>query len=336
VRVLITIDTEADNAWEHPEHVTVRNIDYIPRFQRLCDHYGLKPVYLCSYEVVASPQFDRTLGGYQQRGIAEIGAHLHPWTNPPFEGDPIGPAGPHTYPCELTLEAFRNKMCLLTEIIRSKTGRKPRSYRAGRWGFCARHIGVLLDLGYEIDCSVTPLISWEEQPGANEGGPDFRSAPVEPYFPDVEDVCRRGHSQLLEVPPTILFTSKLMKSKRFRRAFTAHRNALPCKALNKLFKLDPQWFRPYPHMSAGRLKAVCRAALRRGLPAVEMMFHSSELMPGGSPYGPTEQSIHKLYKKLESVFEYLSRQNCKGATLSEFKDEFVQESSGDTADEAGK
>lgn len=325
MKVLITIDTEADNVWEHPQTVTVGSINYIPRFQDLCNRYRLKPVYLCSYEVVASPQFDQVLAGYQEQGVAEIGAHLHPWTNPPFEADPASLSGGHTYPSELTIDVFRKKVKVLTEIIHAKTGRRPKSYRAGRWGFCAGHIAVLLDLGYEIDCSVTPLISWQDHPGAKRGGPDFRSAPVEPYFLDVEDVCRSGHSQLLEVPPTILFTSRAMKSKGFRAAFAAYRKMLPCKVLNRMLKLDPQWFRPYPHMSAARLKAVYRAALRRGLPAVEMMFHSSELMPGGSPYGPTEESIEKLYGKFESVFKYLSRANCEGATLSQFKDEFLRE-----------
>jgi len=325
MKVIITIDTEADNQWERLGDLTTANIDYLPRFQELCNRYALKTTYLCSYEVVASPQFDKVIAAYEHQGMAEVGAHLHPWSNPPYEDDPFTGTGKHAYPSELPVGIFRRKMEALTEIIHSRIGRPPRSYRAGRWGFCASHIPVLLDLGYEADCSVTPLVSWRGHPGAKEGGPDFRGAPAAPYFLDIADVCRRGDSRLLEVPVTILHTSRAMASTTLRSIFAARRKGFPCKVLNKIFKLDPQWFRPYPHMSAGRLKDVYRAARKRGLPVVEMMFHSSELMPGGSPYTPTEESVEQLYEKLESIFDYVSQAGCTGTTLTEFKDEFCRE-----------
>jgi hypothetical protein len=79
------------------------------------------------------------------------------------------------------------------------------------------------------------------------------------------------------------------------------------RAFNKVFQLEPLWFRPYPHMSAERLLEVYRVARAQGLPALEMMLHSSELMPGGSGYNPTEASIEQLYARLERVFAQLAR-----------------------------
>jgi hypothetical protein len=323
--VIVTIDTEADNQWDRSKtELSTENLEFVPRFQELCNRFGLKPTYLCTWEIIEDPRFD-SLRRYQEAGLAEVGAHLHPWTTPPMEHSQNGieRAAFHTYPSELDPAIFGEKLGCLTERIQSRTGIRPRSYRAGRWGFSAEHVPILISLGYLVDCSVTPLKSWEHVPGAVQGGPDFRAAPAAPYFLDFNDVCRSGQSQLLEVPVTILFTNaNLARSKRLQDLYFRYRRTLPIKAMNKLFRLDPQWFRPYAHMSGERLKSVYQAARQAGLPAVEMMFHSSELMPGGSPYHPDETAIERLYEKLERVFAYLQNASCTGMTLTEFAEDY--------------
>jgi hypothetical protein len=322
MRVVITIDTEADNQWEHSEKVELQNLDCLPRFQALSERYGFPPSYLCAYEVVASDKFEDLLRDAQRREQAEIGAHLHPWTNPPFAApDPMGvydTSAYPAYPSELSIEVFRSKLSALSDLIARKTGRRPTSYRAGRWGLTAAHIPVLLELGYTIDCSVTPLVSWQHLKGIRDGGPDFRAAPVEPYYLDPNDVCRKGDSHLFEAPVTILFTNLLIqRSAACRRLLLRNRKSIIARGLNKVFGIGPRWFRPYPHMSEQGLLAVYRAAKRAGLPVIEMMFHSSELMAGGSPYNPDGPSIERLYQRLEGVFHTLADDGCKGATLSQ-------------------
>jgi hypothetical protein len=325
--VIVTIDTEADNQWDRSRtELTTDNLEFIARFQELCNRYNLKPTYLCTWEIVEDPRFD-SLRRYQEAGLAEIGAHLHPWTTPPMERpqNGIDRDSFHAYPSELDHVVFSEKLRLLTERIHARTGIKPRSYRAGRWGFSAEHIPILISLGYLVDCSVTPLKSWEHVPGAAGAGPNFRAAPAEPYFLDLNDVCRPGKSELLEVPVTILFTKAVLaRSRRLQDLYLRYRQTLPVKALNRVFRLDPQWFRPYARMSSERLKSVYRAAREARLPAVEMMFHSSELMPGGSPYHLDEEAIERLYQKLETVFSYLQDENCRGMTLTEFAEGYAK------------
>jgi hypothetical protein len=322
MHVIVTVDTEADNQWDYNEVVTAENLDHIPRFQGLCERYGLRPTYLCTFEVVESPRFESVLRPYQERGAAEIGAHLHPWTNPPF--GPAARAGIDkdaypAYPSELTPEDFGAKLKALTDRIAVRADRAPTSYRAGRWGFTAAHVPVLVSLGYTVDCSVTPLVSWAKNAGRRGGGPDFCAAPLMPYFLDPTDVCRAGPSTLLEVPVTIVLPNAVMRqSARLRQAFLRHRETLMCRTLDKVFHLDPWWFRPYHAMSAERMLKVYRVARARKLPAVEMMLHSSELMPDGSPYNPTEASVERLYERLERVFAQLARDGCQGTTLSAF------------------
>jgi len=324
-KVIITVDTEADNQWERGIFTT-ENINYIPRFQSLCDRYSLKPTYLCTYEIVKNEKFDRILKSYQEEGTAEIGAHLHPWTNPPFEDHPLGDKDSHPYPSELSPEIFFRKMKALTDIIYLKTGLSPKSYRAGRWGLSVAHVSILLKLGYKVDCSITPFISWENYIGRKKGGPNFKSAPNKPYFLGFKDVCKEGKSKLLEVPVTILFTNPLISNKKFLLdQFVKYRKTLTYRILDKVFKLSPQWFRPYPYMTAGNLINVYRVALRQKLPAIEMVLHSSELMPGCSPSNQTLVSIEKLYAKLEKLFKFISKNNGQGVTLGEFAAKYSRE-----------
>ncbi len=327
--VILTVDTEADGQWEADGQVRVANLDYVPRFQRLCEEFGFKPVYLCTYEVMVARRFGETLAHWAREGTCEIGAHLHPWTNPPFRGGAdvvdFDRSEYPGYPSELPLESFRAKMEVLTGLIVAKTGRAPRSYRAGRWGFCKEHVPILRELGYTVDCSVTPHVDRRGFKGVAEGGPDFRGAPVVPYELSADDICASGSSGLLEVPVTIVHTQRLMReSPRVRESFEHLRRVPGVSLLNRALKLEPTWFRPYPSMSKRRFRQVYDVAVEMGLPCLEMMFHSSELMPGGSGSFPTAGSIERLFAMLESTFAFLAQKGCTGVTLGDFAEKHAR------------
>ncbi len=326
--VIVTVDTEADGQWEADGRVRVQNLDYVPRFQRMSEEYGIVPVYLCTYEVMVSRRFDETLAYWAKRGSCEIGAHLHPWTNPPYRGGAdvvdFDRSEYPGYPSELPLETFRAKMAVLTDLIRVKTGRPPRSYRAGRWGFCKEHIAVLRELGYTVDCSVTPHVDRRGFKGVAQGGPDFRGAPVTPYELSDDDICASGTSGLLEVPVTIVHTQRLMReSPRAQETFGRLRRFPGAGLVNRALKLEPTWFRPYPTMNARRMRKVYEVARELELPCLEMMFHSSELMPGGSESFPTASSIERLFAMLESTFAFLAARGCTGISLGDFAEKYT-------------
>jgi len=317
MKIIITIDTEGDNQWDPSLPRSTENIRFIPRFQALADRYGFPPTYLCTYEVATAPAFDEILVPLHAGRQAEIGAHLHPWTNPPFSEWDRSETVP-AYPSELPPEVFAKKLECLTGLLTGKLGEAPHSYRAGRWGLSAAHIPTLLRLGYTVDCSVTPLVNWTD-PGARERGQDFSHAPVRPYYMAWGDPAREGASGLLEVPVTILCTNGIMRrSPALLALYKRYRKALPARVLNKLFSIAPRWFRPFSDMSVGRLKAVYQTARHLGLPVVEMMFHSSELMPEGSPHNPTAAAVDGLYTRLDQLFAYLAAERVEGTTLSAF------------------
>ena len=319
MRLVITVDTEADNQWDAGAPQTVENLAAVPRFQRLCEEYDFPPTYLCTYEVVTNPAFERAIGSAADAGRAEVGAHLHPWSTPPFDAARDGGGAALCYPHELPRTLLADKLQTLTFAVLARSGRAPTSYRAGRWGFSETQVPMLTSLGYEVDCSVTPGVSWRHDIGLRAGGPDFLRAGVEPYELAAQDVCGSGDSGLLEVPVTILHTSRPMRDLAgLRRSYARYRRSLPWRAADRLFQVAPQWLRPFPHMTAERLIAVCELGRRLRLPVLEMMFHSSELLPGASPYNPTPAAVDGLFDRLTRVFRRLAATGVRGATLTDF------------------
>lgn len=318
MQLIITIDTEADDQWQRRGPVTTENIAFIPAFQDICTRHGFPPTYLCTYDVVADPAFGRVLVPLGLQRLAEIGAHLHPWTTPPLDEHWDQTERAHAYASEIPTVLFRKKLETLTAALETKCGRRPTSYRAGRWGFSAAHTQILLDLGYIVDCSVTPLLSWGDA-GARERGQDYREAPAHPYFMAWGDPGRPGASGLVEVPVTVVQTNALMRrspvlTEWYRRA----RKRPMAKGLNRLFRVAPQWFRPFQDMTPDRLMRVFHTARRLELPMIQMAFHSSELMPGASPHNPTSQDVTRLLAKLDEVFVRLKGAGVTGTTLSDF------------------
>lgn len=312
MQLIITVDAEADNQWDRKATQTVANLAAVPRFQRLCEEHGFPPTYLCTQEVATSPAFERTIGSAAADGRAEVGAHLHPWTTPPFdpEWDVAG-----TFPSELPSSLLREKLATLTSTLRERTGRSPTSYRAGRWGFSPPQIPMLTALGYEVDCSVTPGVSWRGDLGLRKGGSDFTTAPVAPYELAADDPCRPGSSGLLEVPVTILHTSRVLRAcaalhRRYRRRRPATKTTTG--------RFAPRWLRPGPHVTAERLIAVADTARALGLPVLEMMLHSSELWPGASPSTPTAEAVDRMFARLSRVLGRLTANGVTGVTLTAF------------------
>lgn len=291
---LIAIDTEGDDVWARPQRVTTRNARYLPRFQAICERFGFVPTYLVNYEMANDAAF-RDLGrDVLARGTAEIGMHMHAWDTPPIE--PLGSRDwfEQPYAPEYPPGLVRSKATTMTRLLEDTFGSRMTSHRAGRWGFDADYARALIDLGYEVDCSVTPGISWSRHPGSADGGggPDFSAFPSGPYRPDPDNIALPGSSRLIELPMSIV-----------RRRRPLHREL----ARRVLGRSDPRmvWFRP-DGRNFGDLVFVLEDALSRQLPYLQFTLHSSEFMPGGSPTFRDEAAIETLYRHMEELFERIA------------------------------
>jgi hypothetical protein len=86
-------------------------------------------------------------------GRCEIGAHLHPWVNPPHQG-PINAF--NSYPGNLPESLEREKLGCLATRIEESFGQRPRIYKAGRYGLGPASFQSIASLGFEIDTSIVP------------------------------------------------------------------------------------------------------------------------------------------------------------------------------------
>ena len=102
---------------DHGRDLTVENITYIPRFQNLCEKFEIKPTYLVTTEV-AQDKVKRDFGHIFRDDKAEIGAHLHSWSTPPFIDHGVTENDVnHAFASELPLDLLEQKIQTLTNQI---------------------------------------------------------------------------------------------------------------------------------------------------------------------------------------------------------------------------
>lgn len=303
---LITIDTEGDNLWGRPTNITTENRRFISRFQTLCENFGFKPVWLVNWEVIQDAAYMEMLLKWQSEGNAEIGMHLHAWNSPP-EFNLTGNDYHHQpYLIDFPENVMEDKIAFMTQSLEKICGKKPISHRAGRWAMDERYFSLLAKYGYKVDCSVTPNIDWRQTPGApGRGGADYTGYSAKPYF------TPQG---ILEVPMTI----RSEKAAGFW-GWAQELPNLPGKIARKFFPTR-FWLRPNGR-NLTAMTSLVKTAVKDKATHLEFMLHSSELMPGGSPYFTSKKSIEKLYKDMKSLFTELSPL-CRGMTLEEFHHQF--------------
>ena len=323
MKFILTLDTEGDNQWNHGRELTVENIKYIPRFQSLCNKYQVAPTYLVTSEVCQDSFARELFSEYLKKTQAEVGAHLHSWTSPPFE-DKEGLRfndQDHPFASELPDGIIDEKIRSLTNQIETAFGKRPTSFRSGRYGFNEKVAAVLAKYGYLTDSSVTPYTTWKKKKGlfGGEGGPDFMNNTGFPY------TWHLSNGELTEIPITILPTRfPFNKNHRLAvRFFTTVDKSYLLRFFRKLnYQHQPLWLRPYPWMNISLLTEILNEAERIKLPYLVMMFHSSELMPGSSIYRKDEKEIEALYELLEQFFLLLLKKKMRSITLTTAAQEF--------------
>lgn len=317
---LITVDTECDDAWAGGREVSTRNAEFLPRFQKLCESYQLKPTYLTTLEMATSPIFQEFGRDVLRRQTAEIGMHLHAWNSSPLVPLTADDSLYHPYLTEYPESVMRDKINFLTDVLEDTFATKMTSHRAGRWGFNEVYARILVERGYLADCSVTPLVSWADHPGdpKQRGGPDYSNFPTLPYFIDLDDIRRPGESNLLEIPVTAMHTQPFLVRRIEQRL---GRRSLLCHALNRFF---PRlcWLAPTRDNIRPMLSVVKKCATENR-PCVEFALHSSNLMPGGSPFFLHRRDVEALYEDLDRLFGQASK-TFRGQTVTEFRREFSE------------
>ena len=301
----VTIDTEpdCDVHWRRSQPLTFESVTFgIPNILRpMWNRFNIRPVYFVSPEVIENDRCCQTLKDEIGLG-AEIGTHLHSeYIGPQKKHEDAGGTASDEFPCfaydsEIESEKIKN----LTELIETKLGIWPVSYRAARYGADLDTIKSLETLGYKVDSSVTPEISWVKQ-----GGPDHSRAPKQPYFISARNYYTAGESGILEVPITI-------SGKR-----------LPFLSDKWIYY---RWLRP-THMTALEMKMLVAEFVKNyAEPVLNLMFHSMEVLPGKTPFVRTKLGQKMYLNRLTSILGYLAKKGFESKTLAEIYADIINRS----------
>lgn len=308
-KFIITIDTEGDNLWNPVcvrsgmREITVKNSEYLERFQLLCEKYKFIPTYLVDYEMAKAGAFVEMAKEGIRRHNIEIGMHMHAWNCPPIVNLPYRRHCYNPYAGDYSRKVIKEKVHYLTGFLEDIFQCPIIAHRGGRWYLDEYYISLLKNEGYLVDCSITPGISWKNHDGYSVKGCDYSRFPHSYYELDSVKMGLKNGKHLtgiLEVPMTIM------------NKYTFSRDTINMKCIKKTI-----WLRPERNNLSDLMWLVNK---KKGEEYIEFMLHSSELMPGGSPTFRTEKSIEKLYQDLESLFCLVSKY-FSGSSLSGFAKE---------------
>jgi hypothetical protein len=313
--ILVGIDTEGDNQWDAAARANQRfeNIYALPTLHTLFLRHGLRPTYVITYPVATDARSAEVLCSLLESSSCEIGAHHHAWETPPFSPDDVKK---HPYASMLPRRQFEAQLECLTTAITRAVGRRPLSYRSGRFGFSADHVGALERAGYLVESSVAPLF-YE----IHKGGPEFVDAPLRPYFLAYDSAVAPGSSNVLEVPVSAALNRRLPQwlqhlYGRAPRPYTTRR------VLRALGIARMQWLRP-SYSSLADMCALARTIAREQVPVLNLLFHSSEAIVGGSPYNRTQAELDAFYERLGGFLRYaIEELRAEPLTFAEFRAEY--------------
>lgn len=293
IYLVITIDTEADHAvtWTKSDPLTFNSVTRsIPdMLEATFKRYGAVGTYLLAIEVLEDRRALEVIKSLREPH--ELGTHLHPdYIEPQRRYSRYEGTYSKDFSNNFAPDIEKEKIGFITKAFTEKVGYEPKVYRGGKFGFGESTAAFLEELGYLVDTSVTPHVSWK-----NIGGPDFKKSPDQPYFVNT----RRGNKKLLEVPVSIAYLNA------FQRLFNR-----------------PAWLRP-SFGKISEIKALVDNFIERyrekNRLVLNMMFHTMEFYPGASPYSRTEEDCQRLLKRLESIIKYCRDIGIKFCKLSEVR-----------------
>ena len=306
IYLCVSIDCECDKGpgWRTHKPLAFRGIlqGVRDRLQPLFRRFRAKPTYLLSPEIMRDAEALEAL--VHLDGTAELGTHLHGEFAEPGAYEPDVTSA---FQCHYDRETENQKLKYLTDLFRSSFGRPPCSFRAGRFGIGPHSLGLLQELGYFVDSSVTPHMDWKRA-GAPEAS--FRHAPTQPYWPVLDNPERAAaHAgTLLEVPVTI-------------------RPSLLCGMPLIGRWVEPRWLRP-TRGSVARLIEVAQEEIGHanssGRPVVlNCMFHNVEIIPGASPYAKNEAEADAIMNRLAGLLAFAEREGISSLGLGDVPELFI-------------
>lgn len=285
-RFVVFGDAEEEFDWGAPlcrESNTTEAFAALPVATRFFGEHGVVPTYVADWPVVTNASSAAALQAMAEAGACDVGAHLHPWVNPPHQEE-VTPRNSFAGSLPESLEAA--KLRALTEKIAALTGRRPLAYRAGRYGVGPHTARLLQELGYRLDVSVRARFDY-----SNEGGPDFTLHPIRPYWVG---------EQLLEVPLTACLAGSLGRWAGLTRSEKL-RGPLARSGLLNRIPLTPEG------VPVAEAKEAIARLLDEGHFLFSLSFHTPTVVPGHTPYVRDAAELRDFWAWWDEIFDLFAR-----------------------------
>jgi hypothetical protein len=298
---ILTVDTEEEWDWEGPfpeKDFSVKNLAQVPAFQDFCESKGIRPCYFVDYAAAKGAAQNQTFAKPIEKNSCELGAHLHPWANPPFFDKPTE-ANSHVV--NLPIEQVEAKLDELISVFTKEFNYQPTSFRTGRWGISADIMHLLWTRGFTVDSSVYPFYKNEFF--------SCKGSPTGAYWPDANNVLTVGEQRnIMEIQASVGFNRS-----SFALADTIHSiaEAAPLKYLRAVSLLWHSHLLRKIYMSPEVMQAKDMIALAHktysnGAPYVNMFFHSSNLIANGTGFFNVDDPFNEICKRISAVIDSLS------------------------------
>jgi hypothetical protein len=297
--VCISLDVEEEGlfsgsyqAW----NCSVTNVQRLRKLEPLCRELGFPLTLLCTHSVFDNPEARKTLEYMRDTCGAEIGAHLHHWSTPPYDKSSL--QSPPLRSGVLSRDTLRKRLEVLLNAGRDFQGAPLECFRMGRWDLLASWRPMLSESGILIDSSICPLRHFA-------GGPNHFSAPSDPYW------VRGKDKLLLEAPITQIplngAIAKMWDSLCGKNQYLRDRFHFFGAA-----SANPFWHGP------GIMRLATRLHSMRGGKVLSIFWHSSEMLPGASPHTPDEEAANTFLEKIFKFGRWLNENyNVKAITMRE-------------------
>jgi len=238
--------------------------------------------------------------------------HCHPWTTPPYK-ERLN--NYNSMLCNLPATLQFEKLQRLYEAIQHQFEIAPLAFRSGRWGFDSQVAKNILRLGYRIDTSITPYTSW-----AQCDGPDFsRFSPRLCEFTSPPVTGEFSGISLVELQATIGYLhGEFEACARLARSLerTPFRQLKVGGILSKLCLLHKVWLSPEMETPVKMMQLV-RQMMSQGYEVLNLVFHSTALLKGYSPFARTEADEQRFLENLRRFLGLAKDEDVTCTTLSE-------------------
>ena len=313
--LLVVVDTEEEFDWSAPfsrANTSVSAMKHVGRAHTVFSRYGIKPTYVMDYPVASQSDGVRPLQELFQSGKCAIGAHLHPWVNPPHS-EVVGPAASFT--CNLPPDLQADKLRVLVDAVGEQFDRPPRVFKAGRYGIGRATTDILDRMGFQVDNSVCPAMDFTA-----DGGPSFVDFDACPFFLT---------PALLECPCTVDFVGWLgpLGASGHRLAETPSlRRMRAVGVLSRLRAVRRIMLSPEGN-TVEEMRTLAQVLYQRGLRVFTLSYHSPSLVPGHTPYVRSQKDLERFLACLDEFCEFFMHE-LKGRTTTaeELREEMMLES----------